>query len=319
MAAASAVIIDTDPATGYRFKDVDDGLAILFLLALQEEFDVLGLTVVHGNASQEKAFSKAEEIVDVCGRSDVPVLAGAVNRKDLGVETAASRFLAEAVVENPGEMTVLALGPLTNVATAGMLEGSFYEKLGRLVIMGGSFGSPFEFNFFKDTEAAGRVLAAPCEKVLISGDLCRQALFTRSDLDRLGGMDNEVARYLAGPIDSWLKFNRVVPISGKGGGFFPWDVVAAVYLRRPEIFGEFEEGALRLRRGRLKLGVLEPDPEGGVSPVKAPRRLLEPRVVVEEFLERMGSDHFRYVSNISNKSNKGQDYSDPAKGGCNEC
>lgn len=285
----SMVIIDTDPATGYRFKDVDDGLAMLYLLALPDEFETLGLTVVHGNASQPKAFAKAEELVDVCGRSEVPVLGGAVSRKDLGVETASSRFLAEAVRDNPGEVTVLALGPLTNVATAGMLEASFYENVRRIVIMGGSFGSPFEFNFFKDTGAAGRVLAAPCDKVLISGDLCRQALFTRGDLDSLRAMGNPVASYLVKPIDFWLRFNRVVPVAGKGGGFFPWDVVAAVYLRRPEIFGDVEEKALRLRRGRVRLGVLEPDPDSGVTPVKAPRRLLEPRRIVEEFLEAHSS------------------------------
>jgi len=64
-------IVDTDPATGYRFRDVDDGLAILYLLARPEEFDVLGLTAVHGNASQRKTFEKAGEIVDVAGRPEV--------------------------------------------------------------------------------------------------------------------------------------------------------------------------------------------------------------------------------------------------------
>jgi purine nucleosidase len=280
-------IIDTDPATGYRFKDVDDGLAILYLLARPDEFEVLGLTAVHGNASQRKTFEKAGEIVDVAGRAEVPVMGGAVNRRDLATETASSRFLAEAVLESPGEVTVLALGPLTNVATAGMLEPSFFDKVGRLVIMGGSFGSPFELNFFKDTAAAGKVLGAPCEKVLISGDLCRQALFTRDDLERLRAVGSRVSEYLAGPIAFWLRFNRVVPISGKGGGFFPWDVVAAVYLRRPEIFGDIEETGLRLREGRLKLGILEPDPGAQEHPVTVPRRLLEPRRIVEEFLEAM--------------------------------
>ena len=287
--AARKIIIDTDPATGYRFKDVDDGLAVLYLLALPDEFETLGLTVVHGNASQRKAFKKAAEIVDIAGRPEVPVLAGAVSRRDFGVQTAASRFLAEAVVENPGEVTILALGPLTNVATAGILEPSFYENVQSIVTMGGSFGSPFEFNFFKDTEAAGRVLAAQCEKVLISGDLCRQALFTPGDLERLRGFGNRVAAYLIDPVGFWLRFNKVTHIAGNSGGFFPWDVVAAVYLRRPDVFGEIEKQALRLRRGRLKLGVLEPDSSSGSVPVKAPRRLLEPRQVVEEFLQAMAT------------------------------
>lgn len=285
--AARKIIIDTDPATGYRFKDVDDGLAILYLLALPDEFETLGLAVVHGNASQRKAFKKATEIVDVAGRPEVPVLAGAVSRRDFGVQTAASRFLAETVRKNPGEVTILALGPLTNVATAGLLEDSFYADVRRIVVMGGTFSAPFEFNFFKDAEAAGRVLCAPCEKVLISGDLCRQALFTPGDLERLRGISSRVAAYLLDPIGFWLRFNKVTHIAGNGGGFFPWDVVAAVYLRRPDVFGEIEEKALHLRQRLPRLGVLEPDPDSGAVPVKAPRRLLEPRQVVEEFLQAM--------------------------------
>lgn len=92
--ASGKIIIDTDPATGYRFRDVDDGLAVLYLLALADEFDTLALTAVHGNASQPRTFDKAVELVDVAERSDVPVPRGAVNRRDLGVETAASRYPA---------------------------------------------------------------------------------------------------------------------------------------------------------------------------------------------------------------------------------
>lgn len=288
---AKMVVIDTDPATGYAFKDVDDGLAILYLLARKSEFDVLGLTVVHGNASQERARAKAHEIVGLVDRAEVPVLRGAKNRREPGRETPASVFLNEAVRSRPGEVTVLALGPLTNVATAGLRDPEFYSRVARIVTMGGVFADglgipllpPIEFNFFKDPEAAEAVLAAPCEKVLITADLCRQAVFTRRDLDSLWGMSSRAATYLAYRIEPWLKLNQVAPFLGWRGGFVPWDVVAAVYLRRPDLFGEVEMRALGLKKGRLATGALE-ERAGGDFPVTIPMRL-EPDPLLDEFLE----------------------------------
>ncbi len=285
--AAQPMIIDTDPATGYRFKDIDDGLAILYLLGLADDFDVLGLTVTHGNTSQEKAFEKACEVLDVAGRGDIPVLGGAVSRKDLGTRTASSDFLVEAASEMPGEITLLALGPLTNAATAGELDVRFFGNLKRMVIMGGAINGPFEFNFFKDKAAARAALSAPCDKSLITGELCRQALFTPADLEALRRLDNPVSRYLDGPVSDWLRFNRLSRISGNAGGFYPWDVVAAVYLRRPEIFGDVEERRLRPKPGALGLGSLEDDPVAGAGTLSLPRTLLEPREVIEELLRSL--------------------------------
>lgn len=286
------VIIDTDPATGYAFKDVDDGLAILYLLARRDEFDVLGLTAVHGNASLKRAKAKAHEIVGLVGRTDVPVLRGAGSRRELGADTPASTFLNEAVRSRPGEVTVLALGPLTNVATAGIANPDFYDRVARIVVMGGVLEkglgiplvSPFEFNFFKDPEAADAVLAAPCEKVLITADLCQQALFTRRELDSLWQMQSRAATYLAYRIEPWLKLNQVAPFLRWKGGFVPWDVVAAVYLRRPDLFGEVEERGLGLKKGRLTTGALESRADRDSLPVKLPMRL-EPDPLLDEFLE----------------------------------
>jgi purine nucleosidase len=289
--AAQKVIIDTDPATGYAFRDVDDGLAILYLLARPPEFDILGITPVHGNAPLSRTVPKACEVVRIAGRDDVPVFAGAKSKRQLGRETPASLFMKRAVGAYPGEVTVLALGPLTNLATAGR-EPGFYESLARVVVMGGTIEqgigvpliSPLEFNFFKDPEAADAVLAAPCEKVIVTADLCKQALFTRRELDSLWLMRSRVATYLAYRIEPWLRLNQVVPVFPGGGGFVPWDVVAAVYLRRPELFGEPVEQGIHLREGRFRTGALDPDPSRDGVPVITPMRL-EPAAILDEFLE----------------------------------
>lgn len=285
------LIVDTDPATGYALKDVDDGLALAYLLALTREFDVLGITTIFGNTSLSRATAKAAETVRVTGRTDVGIFPGASGRRSPGGETRASLFLRETVAANPGEVTVLAVGPLTNVATAGLEDPSFYREVKRIVVMGGAleegFGiplvSPLEFNFFADTAAADRVLDAPCQKVVITADLCRQVVFTRRELDSLWLMRSRVATYLAYRIRPWLKLNQVFPFLPWRGGFVPWDVVAAVYIRRPDLFDDIEEKGMRLRQGLLRTGALEEDSSRDDRPTTVPGRLV-PRPLLEDFL-----------------------------------
>jgi purine nucleosidase len=256
------VIIDTDPAVGIPLRDVDDALAILYLLARPGEFEVAGLTSVFGNAALAKTSAKARETLAAAGRKDVPVMRGAARAREMGVPTPASRLLIDAARQRPGELTVLAIGPLTNVATALVLDGGFAENVRRIVFMGGSiaagigipFLSPFEFNFRKDYLAADTVLSADCEKVIISSDLCQQVVFGRRELEALEGMRSYEASYLARRIAPWLKLNNLMPVPWKGG-FVPWDIIAAVYLRRPDLFAE-EETCLRMRPARFQTGAI---------------------------------------------------------------
>jgi len=256
------VIIDTDPAIGIPFHD-DDALAILYLLALGDEFEVLGVTPIAGNAPLHRAVPIAHEILGVAGRGDIPVHPGASGARGLGRPTQASRFLVQAVRENPGEVSILAIGPLTNVATAGLTDPEFFGNLGRIVVMGGAIAAgyglplagPLEFNFLKDSSAASAVLAAECEKVIVTMDLCVQVVFTRRELDALLTIPNRQAVYLARNVAPWLRVNSLAPTPWKGG-FVPWDVIAAIYMRRPELFEE-SETCLRLREGRWRTGAVE--------------------------------------------------------------
>ncbi|MHB8894517.1 MAG: nucleoside hydrolase [Candidatus Geothermincolia bacterium] len=283
------VIIDTDPAIGIPFRDVDDALAILYLLSLPEEFEVAGITPVAGNAPLRKAEPIAREVLRAANREDVPVLAGASGRRELGKPTPASQFLSQVASEHPGEVTVLAIGPLTNVATAGIRDPDFYGNLARLVVMGGAleagYGlplvSPLEFNFWKDTEAACAVLAADCEKVILTMDLCIQVVFGRRELDAVYSMSSPAARYLSRHLGHWYRVNHLAPSPWKGG-FVPWDMIAAVYMRRPELFEE-SETCLRLRKGRWKTGGLE-SCEDGSRPCRLPLRVSAPELL-DEFLD----------------------------------
>lgn len=258
------VLIDTDPAIGIPARDVDDALAIMYLLALEDAFEVAGITPVHGNASLAKTARAAHDVLRVAGRQDVPVRPGAAGKRDLGKPSPASRLLIETVLTLPGEVTVLAIGPLTNVATAMILDPEFASRVGRLVVMGGSLDagmgipllSPLEFNFLADTRAAEAVLAARCEKVVITSDLYQQVVFGRRELEALQEMGSYQASWLARRIEPWLRLNNVAPLLPWRGGFVPWDVIAAVYLQRPDLFEE-EETCLRLRPARPMTGAIE--------------------------------------------------------------
>ena len=170
---------DTDPG-------VDDAMAMALLFAVPE-YDVKGVSAVAGNVELEKTFQNARDLVAFFGRKDVPVYAGAARplfraprtatfvhgenglgnvtlpASDAPVETKpAWDALYEAAKAAEGELVLVAVGPLTNIALALSKYGSLHKLLKRIVIMGGSAkwgnASPAaEANIFCDAEAASTV------------------------------------------------------------------------------------------------------------------------------------------------------------------
>jgi purine nucleosidase len=274
------VILDTDPAMGIRFRDLDDGLAILLLLA-SPETRLEGVTINFGNVGAALGYQVANEVLQVAD-AKIPVFEGAASRNDLGKTNPAVEYLIETVNANPGEITLVAIAPLTNVATAMMLDPDFAGKLKELVIMGGTFSFPIfsffgEFNLHCDGEAARKVIEAPIPKTLITMDVCSQAVFQNRHLRQVQKGDSVVARYLAEKIPMWLNLNRKVFFRKKG--FFPWDPVAVAYLIDPTLFDEnpytLSVAATGIRRGRL-LNIERQDSfkqQGKRHPVNVPQKL----------------------------------------------
>jgi len=232
------IIVDADPATGVPFKDVDDGLAILLLLA-SPEISLEGLTINFGNVNATLGCKIAKDVLAIIGEK-IPVVQGAEKRDDLGKSNPAVDFLIETVRKNPGEITLLAIAPLTNVATAMMLDDSFAKNLKDLVVMGGAlkfkgFSYFGEFNFHLGGMATSTVISAPIPKTVITMDLCSQAVFRQGHLAQFKeNAGSAVSRYLALNIEPWLNLNRKIFFRKKG--FFPWDVVAAAYLIDETLF-----------------------------------------------------------------------------------
>lgn len=230
------VLIDTDPAIGIPFKDIDDGLAILFLLA-SPEVSIEGLTINFGNVSLNRGYQAAKGVLKIA-KVDLSVFRGARSKNDLGKHNSAVDFLIKTVNKYPKEITLLAIAPLTNVASAMMLDDKFAYNLRNLVIMGGSIDfKPFcyfgEFNFHQDGRAAAIVMSSPIPKALITMDVCSQAIFTGEHLKKIKNRKSAVAKYLSKTIPSWQNINKLVTTKG---GFHPWDVVAAAYLVNNSLF-----------------------------------------------------------------------------------
>ena len=194
-------IIDTDPGT-------DD--AVAFIAALNSaELDVLALTTVGGNASLEDTTRNALDLMTHLGRPDMPVYRGADTPLTgqfefaydfhgpggLSVPVPASRskprpepaadFIQNAALEHSGDLVIIALGPLTNIAQSLLDRPDLRDHIKELIVMGGAVEVPgnitpyAEFNTYCDPRAANIVFDSGAPVTLIGLDVCRDVFFTR--------------------------------------------------------------------------------------------------------------------------------------------
>jgi inosine-uridine nucleoside N-ribohydrolase len=262
------VWIDTDTACGVEGRvDPDDCFALVYLLS-RAELNIVGISTVFGNASLEDTDRIAREIAD----DRVPVFRGAAWAGDQA-ETPASLALTAALEAGP--LTILALGPLTNVAAVLSPRPTLAPRIEKLVaVMGKREGHLFhpsegsekgilfghgpifsDFNFRQDPGAVQALIEMPLTTVLIPYELSRQVMISALDLNALveaGGLVGEIAQRSA----AWLSFWQHTV--GKEG-FFPFDLVAAAYLTEPEYFSCRRTG-LHIAEDTLAYGPL-PGPE----------------------------------------------------------
>ncbi len=151
------VILDTDPSMGSPGSEIDDGFALALLVA-DDVFQLDLVTSVNGNTDVESATYLSMELLQRLGRSDVPVVRGAAAplvepekargapqeiRARFGHHRPAPGYaaaeIARRVVETPGEITVVAIGPLTNIAAAIALDARVATSVKEIVVMGGVF------------------------------------------------------------------------------------------------------------------------------------------------------------------------------------
>ncbi|HEY3407145.1 MAG TPA: nucleoside hydrolase [Propionicimonas sp.] len=234
------VIIDTDTAQ-------DDCIAILVGL-LDPGADLLAITMVAGNVGFEQQVANAQLTLNVAGMlGRVPVHAGCrrpllrewVSATDVHGDGSGglSMHSTAAVVddehgvdamlritaERPGEVSIVAIGPLTNIATAVVKDREFAARVKSLYVMGGSnngrgnITASAEYNFYVDPEAAQIVMGAGFTDLrLITWDplTLRDATIARAGFDRLGAIDTPLARFFHRMCAATLDYDESVGIDG---------------------------------------------------------------------------------------------------------
>jgi len=213
------IILDTDPG-------VDDALAI-FLALRSPELQLEAITAVSGNVPLSFTLPNALRLVEIAGRTDVPVAAGAAvpllrrlvtaayvhgNNGLGGVEFPEPKIkpAAESAVElirrivraNPGEITIAAVGPLTNIATLLKVDPSIAPLIKSFALMGGSLSGgnitpAAEFNFYVDPEAARVVFDSNVPILMVGLDVTHKVLLRESQVKLLEAAQNPVSQAAA--------------------------------------------------------------------------------------------------------------------------
>jgi purine nucleosidase len=224
------IILDTDPG-------IDDSLAILLALA-SPELHLEAVTVTIGNCSAAQGVVNALSVLELAGATHVPVAAGVDRPLIQPILTApethgnsglgyaqlppsrqqpstqhAVDLLIEQILATPGEITLVAVAPLTNLALAIRREPAIIPAVRDVIIMGGAIRhegntTPLaEFNTYVDPHAAYIVYHSGLPITLVPLDVTYQCILTQADVDRLLALDSPITRFVADSTRFYMEFH----------------------------------------------------------------------------------------------------------------
>lgn len=249
------VIIDCDPGH-------DDAMAILWALSANE-LDVRGITTVAGNRTLEQVTGNALRLLTKAGRSDIPVAAGAEKPLMRGFESGGEQIHGQSGLDGPElpepesersplsalelmekilreseeKVTMVAIGPLTNVARFLLAKPELKEKIGQISIMGGgtvgNWTPAAEFNIYVDPEAAKVVFSSGLPIYMAGLDVTQKSYVTREENELLRSQGNEISVFAAELIDFYSQYHYQV--EGFAGCTLH-DPCAVAVLLHPELF-----------------------------------------------------------------------------------
>ncbi len=232
------IIFDCDNTYGVPDCDVDDGLALIYLLG-NKDVNLLGVTTTYGNNKVEVVYPNTLKMINELKVEQLPVLKGGTSPNDLDNE--ASDYLVEMANKYEGDLSILATGSLTNLYGAYLKDNNFFKKVKEIVLMGGITEDLIfakrkmdELNFSCDPMATFTVLTKGKNVSVITGNNCLKVLVTREDYEKeLSDYSNPIVSYIKDKVDYWFDYN----LDNYGiNGTYNWDVTAAVYLMKPELF-----------------------------------------------------------------------------------
>lgn len=253
---AVPIIFDCDPGA-------DDAVALLVTMASPESFNILGITTVAGNVSLERIHANARQICELAGRTDIPVFAGCprplvrpgINEVGLYSESGmggselpeptmplqkqhAVNFIIETLMSAKEKVTLLLTGPLTNIATALIMEPKIIDHIAEAILMGGSIGfgnrtAAAEFNLYSDPHAGHVVYNSGMNITMIGLDTSHQLTTTEARLDALRALGNKHGEHVAAILkfgEDWDMNRFDLP------GRAVHDVCVPLYLLRKDLF-----------------------------------------------------------------------------------
>jgi inosine-uridine nucleoside N-ribohydrolase len=287
------ILLDCDPGH-------DDAIALLLALA-SPELELLGVTTVAGNQTLEKTTANALRVLEFVGRGDVPVAAGAdrplarelfiapyvhgesgldgpvlAAPQGAPVDQHAVDFLAERILGSARPVTLVPVGPLTNIALLLSRYPEAVDNIGRIVIMGGAIAEgnvtpAAEFNIYVDPEAAWRVFHSGLPVTMIGLDVTHKALMKDAHAQRLRE-SGPTGRMVAELYDFFIEYHRR---TYEHDGAPIHDAVAVAQVLRPGIVETLHRHVdidceSRLCRGRTVVDlwqrtVNEPNTDVGVD------------------------------------------------------
>ena len=251
------IIIDTDPG-------VDDTMAIFFALC-SPELEVIGLTTIFGNVRTTLATTNALRLLEIAGRPEIPVAPGAANALtrdyegpvpfvhgadgqgdiDLAdpagapLDMSAAQFIVEQVSAHPGEVTLVPVGPLTNIALALRLEPRIADWVDEVVLMGGNALVPgnaspaAEANIRNDPEAADLVFGADWQVTMVGLDVTLRVHMSAEDIADYATHGNPMSEHICRVLPHYRNyFESNYDVEG----IFVHDSSAIAYLIEPELF-----------------------------------------------------------------------------------
>jgi len=275
------IIIDTDPGQ-------DDAVAILLALASPEDIEVLGLTCVAGNVPLPLTARNARMVCELAGRRDVKVFAGCdqpLNRPLVTAEYVHGKtgldgislpeplmplqaqhavdFLIDTLrAEEKGSVTLVPIGPLTNIATAMQRAPDIIGRIGQIVLMGGAYFEvgnvtpAAEFNIFVDPEAADIVFRSGVDLVVMPLDVTHKALTTRARVEAFRALPGTVGPAVASWTDFFERFDKE-KYGSEGAPLH--DPCTIAWLIRPDLFSGRRVNVEIETEGRLTTGMTVAD------------------------------------------------------------
>ncbi|HMQ97017.1 MAG TPA: nucleoside hydrolase [Candidatus Nanoperiomorbaceae bacterium] len=265
------LIIDTDPGH-------DDALAILLMCAAPN-IEISAVTTVAGNSTIQNVTNNAKHILTLAGQPTIPLfsgadkpllreqvlanvhgasgLDGATITEQVPLDGQAIDKILRIVDENPGEITLLILGPQTNIAQAIQRDAKTMQQIKELVIMGGAFDVPgnknrvAEFNICVDPDAAAIVAEFPVKKTYIPLDVCNDIQVPIEEFARI--KNDAVRSELQSALAPYIQNIQRSELSTRGA--LMYDALAAYFVMKPKACEIRDEAIVVETKGEFTYGM----------------------------------------------------------------